>query len=213
MSELSGQLSQIRQDYQQHTLDEQSVGDNPVLFFETWMREAIQAQVYEPTAMTLATVSPSGVPSARIVLLKGIEDDKFIFFTNTRSQKGLHIKENPHVALVFFWKELERQIRIEGIASFVDNDYADDYFYSRPIGSQIGAIASPQSSVIPNRDYLEKQVHSIQQEENIIRPAHWTGYAIEALTIEFWQGRSSRLHDRIRFIRKDNQWNKERLAP
>lgn len=213
MSDFSGKLSQIRQDYQQHTLDEQDVGDDPVLFFQHWMQQALDAQVMEPTAMTVATVDAAGIPHARIVLLKGVASGKFIFFTNLLSDKGVQIQSNPHVALIFFWKEIERQVRIEGMASQVSDTYADEYFYSRPVGSQIGAIASPQSAVIPDRQFLENKVKLVTETNKIQRPVHWSGYAIEPSSIEFWQGRSNRLHDRIRCRKINNTWIKERLAP
>jgi pyridoxamine 5'-phosphate oxidase len=165
--------------------------------------------------MTLATISPNGLPSARIVLLKGITEDSFIFYTNYTSQKGHEIASNPNVALLFFWHELERQVRIEGIASQLDSSRSDAYFHSRPIESRIGAWASPQSQVIPNRDFLVTQEDQFKElyGNNPPRPPHWGGYEVKANKIEFWQGRPSRLHDRIAFSLHENSWHMSRLAP
>lgn len=166
--------------------------------------------------MTLATVDEHNHPHARIVLLKGIEEQSFVFFTNYNSDKGSEIAGNPNVALVFFWCELERQVRIRGAATKLSADKSKEYFKSRPEGSQLGAWASPQSSVISSREILEENYHKYQKDfadGNIPWPEHWGGYMVEPHSIEFWQGRSSRMHDRILFTKKGNGWNKSRLAP
>lgn len=179
--------------------------------------ECREALIDEVNAMTLATVGPDGKPDARIVLLKGLEDGAFVFFTNYNSTKGQNIAHNPNVCLVFFWKELERQVRIYGQASKLPPEKSDEYFHSRPESSRIGAWASPQSSVIPDRAILNDNYYRYEQEfagKPVPRPKHWGGYGVQPYSIEFWQGRSSRMHDRILFTStKDGQWKRERLAP
>lgn len=218
MSHISKELSQLRQDYQKNVLDEHEVGDNPVSFFEKWFAQVLDAGEEEPNAMTLATVSPEGKPKARIVLLKGIENGKFLFYTNYLSQKGKDLAAHSSAAIVFFWKSLERQVRIEGSVVKVEKAISEAYFRSRPKNSQLGAIASPQSQVVESRAWLEKHYGLIEhtyQSKDIDMPGHWGGYALTPLRMEFWQGRTSRLHDRIVFERKEeNQdWQKSRLAP
>jgi pyridoxamine 5'-phosphate oxidase len=189
---------------------------NPFEQFRVWFTEAIHAEVNEPNAMTLATVKPDGSPSARIVLLKGLEEDCFVFFTNYSSNKGQQIGVNNKVALVFFWPELERQVRIEGIAEKLEEYKSDDYFKSRPMSSQIGAHASPQSLEIENRQYLEDLVVKMEElfsDQPIVRPNFWGGFKVIAHSFEFWQGRSSRLHDRFIFRKSNNEWLTKRLAP
>lgn len=209
-------ISAIRQDYTLKSLAEDDVDQNPVHQFEIWFDEAIKSEVKEPNAMSLGTVSEDGKPSIRIVLLKGVENGKFSFFTNYNSQKGGDIAGNPHVSLMFFWPELERQVRIDGIASKLSEEASTAYFHSRPAGSQIGALASPQSQVISGRKELEDREKelTVKYEGKIIpKPAHWGGYQVEASYFEFWQGRSSRLHDRIRYVKNGDDWQIERLAP
>lgn len=209
-------LDQIRTDYQRGTLLESETGNDPVVFFEKWFQEALNARVTEVNAMTLSTVDKNNKPHSRIVLLKGIEDDAFQFFTNYQSAKGLQIAAQAEVCILFFWKELERQVRIEGIATKIPETLSDQYFNSRPIGSRISAIASPQSQVILNREVLKEKVKELEAKkpEEIVRPDHWGGYQIVPHYIEFWQGRHSRLHDRIAFNKnKSGQWEKHRLAP
>lgn len=214
---LSGQhIANIRKDYQLAALDDATTGDDPLAFFAKWFAEAEAAEVPEVNAMTLATADAEGRPHARIVLLKGLEEDGFVFYTNYNSSKGTEIATNNQVALVFFWQELERQVRIEGTAEKVSDEKSDIYFNSRPEGSRIGAWASPQSKIISDRSVLEENVQTYTnkfQGESIPRPAHWGGYSIKPNKIEFWQGRSSRLHDRITFTLHDNHWAKRRLAP
>lgn len=211
----SKNIAAIRQDYCLSSLDEKETGDDPVLFFTRWFSEAEQSDCLEVNAMTLASVDEFNRPHARIVLLKGIENGAFIFFSNYLSNKGIQMSSNTHAALVFFWPELQRQVRIEGIISTIAESASDEYFYTRPIGSQIGAIASPQSRRIESRQELEDKVNQLSKEENTIkRPNHWGGYALEPLSVEFWQGRSSRLHDRILFEKMEGGgWQKCRLAP
>jgi pyridoxamine 5'-phosphate oxidase len=210
-------LSELRKEYSKETLEVSSVGKDPIHQFEKWFDEALRAEVLEPNAMTLSTVTESGRPSARVVLLKGIEHGKFLFFTNHQSRKGKELENNPACALTFFWPELERQIRIEGITNRVDSAYAEKYFQSRPRGSQIGAWASPQSSVISDRSLIEERVKEMEVKfkdlELIPKPHQWGGYAVEPFEIEFWQGRPSRLHDRIVFYKSEQGWTIRRLAP
>lgn len=211
------ELSDIRKEYTLRDLDSKDVMQNPIKQFELWMKEAIQAKVNEPNAMTLSTVTTDGRPSARIVLLKGIEDDQFVFYTNLQSQKGKELDGNPACALTFFWPELERQVRIEGTAIQVKEDVAVAYFQSRPRSSQVGAWTSPQSSLIKDRQLLDERAAEIEKrftgEQILPKPKQWGGYQVQANEIEFWQGRPSRLHDRIVYYLVDGKWTKHRLAP
>ncbi|MCZ4243899.1 pyridoxamine 5'-phosphate oxidase [Pedobacter punctiformis] len=209
-------LQNLRQDYKSATLDESDVDNNPINQFKSWFEHAISAKIYEPNVMTLATADKSGKPDARIVLLKGVDEDGFRFYTNYLSQKGKELKRNPQACLVFFWPELERQVRIEGTVEKLDKETSEQYFHSRPKDSQIGAIASPQSQVIPNRAFLEEKVADLtlkNEGKTIVKPAHWGGYIVKPTRIEFWQGRSNRLHDRINYQWIKNEWVKSRLAP
>jgi len=200
-----------------HQLNEEDAGNDPVQFFIKWLGEAINAEAGEPTAMVLSTVDKHCRPSSRIVLLKGCEEGEFRFFTNYESSKGRQLAENPNASLVFFWKELERQVRVEGSVKKLPAELSDAYYNSRPLESRIGAWISPQSSVIDSREYLEKlyvlKRTEIETGMELLRPAHWGGYALIPTMIEFWQGRASRLHDRIRFRLVKENWVKERLAP
>jgi len=209
-------LQNLRQDYKSATLDEADVDNNPITQFKKWFDHAVEAQVYEPNVMTLATADKAGKPDARIVLLKGVDEDGFRFFTNYLSAKGKELKRNPYAALVFFWPDLERQVRIEGTVEKLDKETSEAYFLTRPVASQIGAVASPQSQVIPNREFLEEKFEELKSKsegKNIAKPAHWGGYIVKPTRIEFWQGRRSRLHDRINFELVKGNWTKARLAP
>jgi len=209
-------IADIRKDYKLRSLLEDDVLSDPIEQFTSWWSEAINSKIEEVNAMTLATASTDGVPSARIVLLKGLTKEGFIFFTNYNSDKGKQLETNPQAALVFFWKELERQVRIEGTVSKVSKEESEAYFASRPIASQIGAWASPQSTVIPGRNLLEENVRKYKdqfEEENIPKPPQWGGYIVKPFKMEFWQGRRSRLHDRILYTLENNNWTISRLAP
>ena len=210
-------IADIRTDYKLAALDEETAGDDPLAFFKKWFTDAGTAQITELNAMVLSTVDADYRPHARIVLLKGLDDKGFAFFTNYNSSKGHEIMANPHGALTFFWKELERQVRIEGIIEKVTPAESDTYFQSRPVGSRIGAWASPQSKIIAGRDILESNYARYEKEFSgtaIPRPEHWGGYRVVAQQIEFWQGRASRMHDRILFTAAPgNTWHKSRLAP
>lgn len=210
-------LTDIRLNYAKGTLDKQSVGNDPIKFFEQWLQQAITSLVSEPTAMILSTVDNDGRPGSRVVLLKELKDNTLVFFTNYHSAKGRQIELNPNVSALFFWHELERQVRINGVVSQVPSGDSDAYFNSRPRESRIGAVISPQSKAISGREVLEKDYMEMMSrgEDYIIqRPDHWGGYAIAIQEIEFWQGRPGRLHDRIRFRQQnDGSWIKERLAP
>jgi pyridoxamine 5'-phosphate oxidase len=210
------EISDIRKDYKLRTLNEEDVTADPIEQFTRWWSEAIYSEIDEVNAMTLATATKDGVPSARIVLLKGYNENGFIFFTNYNSHKGQELAENPRAALVFFWKELERQVRIEGMVEKVSAKESDEYFNTRPSGSRIGAWASPQSSIIENRDVIELSAKKYDAtfKEEIPRPPYWGGYIVMPVKIEFWQGRSSRLHDRIQYTKQsDEGWEIRRLAP
>jgi pyridoxamine 5'-phosphate oxidase len=209
-------IADIRRDYQKALLDEEHTGDNPLLFFRKWFDEALIAKAEEANAMVLSTVSADNKPHSRVVLLKGIDDTGLLFFTNYDSAKGMELAANPHAALVFFWPELERQVRVEGTIEKLSATENDVYFQSRPDGSKIGAWASPQSKVVADRKLLEENFDKYQKEfgTNIPRPEHWGGYRVLPVCIEFWQGRGSRLHDRILFSRNpQGVWDKSRLAP
>jgi pyridoxamine 5'-phosphate oxidase len=210
-------IADIRKDYQLQTLLETDIAADPFTQFNIWWDEAIKSELSEVNAMTLATASLTGMPSARIVLLKSVTDAGFVFFTNYNSNKGKELEQNPHASLVFFWKELERQVRITGKVEKVTIHESDAYFASRPVGSRIGAWASPQSNVISSREIIENNILQYQKQfgsGEINRPSHWGGYIVKPTVIEFWQGRSNRLHDRLRYTKPDNgSWKIERLAP
>lgn len=209
-------LFDIRRDFTLKTLDEKDIDKNPITFFEQWFNEAIAAKALEPNAMTLSTATLDGKPSSRIVLLKQIKHEGFVFFTNYDSKKGLQIAENKYCALNFVWHELERQVRIEGTVEKLSDKESDTYFEVRPPKSKLGAWASPQSKVIPDRNYLENLIVDFEERfknKPIARPANWGGYIVKPYLIEFWQGRASRLHDRIQYTLTENTWKIERLAP
>lgn len=209
-------LENLRQDYRSAQLNDNDVNKNPIKQFEKWFAEAMTAEIFEPNAMTLATADKSGKPNARIVLLKGFDENGFSFYTNYLSQKGKELKKNPQACLVFFWGELERQVRIEGKVEKLSKEASEKYFHSRPIASQIGAIASPQSQVLSDRKQLENKFEELTAQyegKTIPKPAHWGGYIVKPISIEFWQGRRSRLHDRIKYDLINGKWQTNRLAP
>ncbi len=209
-------ISSIRKDYQLRSLSESEVQPDPISQFSQWWDEALRSEIDEVNAMTLSTVTSAGRPSARIVLLKGFDERGFVFYTNYESDKGHDLAANPFASLVFFWKELERQVRVMGKCEQVSSTESDEYFNSRPLGSKLGAWASPQSRVVVNREVLDKQAEELLEryaDGNVPRPMHWGGYRVIPETVEFWQGRSNRLHDRIKYSGKDGAWMLERLAP
>ncbi len=213
-------LKHLREEYSSASLELKDVPEKPIELFEQWMQEALQAKLAEPNAMTLATCKPNGFPSARVVLLKGLNEEGFIFYTNYNSQKGQELAVNPKAALVFLWLELQRQVRVEGIVEKISAAESEAYFQSRPKGSQIGAVASPQSTVIPGREVLEEKVKALEQkyadQEKLPRPDNWGGYILKPRRIEFWKGRASRLHDRLVYVKSEGrgeEWKIERLAP
>lgn len=209
-------IADIRKDYMQRSLDLADLSVNPILQFKKWFEEAIQSQVNEPNAMNLATSSPQGKPSNRIVLLKGVDDRGFSFFTNYLSHKGQSLTANPFAALTFFWPELERQIRIEGRVNKLSTEESELYFNSRPRESQLGAWTSEQSRPINSREELENRFNQLQERylnQEIPKPPHWGGFLIEPDLIEFWQGRPSRLHDRFEYRKLNNAWEIQRLQP
>ena len=211
-------LENLREDYSKGKLEISSVDPNPFIQFQYWFQEALDFPVEEPNAMVLSTATPTGIPSARTVLLKNTTKNGFVFYTNYKSQKAIDLEENPVASLLFLWLPLQRQVRIRGKVSRQDSAASTKYFQSRPKGSQIGAWASPQSQVISDRAILENKVKQLEEQyketEQLPKPEHWGGYIVEAEEFEFWQGRSSRLHDRIRYKKNEaEQWILERLAP
>jgi pyridoxamine 5'-phosphate oxidase len=209
-------LQKLRQEYTRNSLDEQEVDSNPFHQFQQWFAEALDSQVTEPNAFTLATVDDEGQPQTRVVLLKGLEDYQVVFYTNHGSDKGRQLRVNPRVSMCFFWAELERQVRINGMAKPLPDEVAEAYFQSRPYGSQLGAHASNQSEIVSDREYLEKKYQEAERtftEGNVPKPVSWGGYAIDASYFEFWQGRRSRLHDRIAYRKNGITWDIVRLSP
>ncbi|MEB3212669.1 MAG: pyridoxamine 5'-phosphate oxidase [Leptolyngbyaceae bacterium] len=210
-------VADLRRDYRVSTLEESDASADPVEQFERWWKDVLDAKVSEPNGMTLATVGADGRPSARIVLLKGFDHKGFKFFTNYTSRKGTELENHPYGAIVFWWEPLERQVRIEGTVERLTPEESDDYFERRPKGSRLGAWASPQSQVIENRQVLEDQQAEFEEKygetEDIPRPPHWGGFRLVPDRMEFWQGRSSRLHDRLCYTKTENGWSRTRLAP
>jgi pyridoxamine 5'-phosphate oxidase len=210
-------IADLRQNYTQGGLLETQVAQNPLQQFQVWFDAALAAKVLEANAMTLATITPEGRPSARMVLLKDFDQRGFVFFTNAQSAKGQHLQENPWAALVFWWGELERSVRIEGRVREVSPQESDRYFQSRPWESRLGAWASAQSQVIPSREILEQRLEDLKQKyrhQEVERPPHWGGFRVIPDRIEFWQGRPSRLHDRLCYLLESNgNWRIERLSP
>jgi pyridoxamine 5'-phosphate oxidase len=214
---MSDSIADIRKDYKLKSLSETDVASDAIRQFDRWWTEALSSDLQEVNAMTLATASADGLPSARIVLLKGYDENGFIFFTNYSSFKAKQLDENPRACLLFLWKELERQVRITGLVQKIKSEASDQYFNSRPELSRISAVVSPQSRVIPGRQWLEDQVNKIMASSAgnpLRRPDNWGGYVVRPITIEFWQGRPNRLHDRLQYTLEENgEWKIERLAP
>ena len=207
----------VRKEYVTQGLTESDLDPNPLTQFQRWYEEAVAANVIEPNAMTLATATRDGIPSARTILLKGFDERGFTFYTNYESQKGKELAENPYAALVFYWATFERQIRITGVINKISPEESEAYFKSRPMGARLGAWVSLQSQVIPNREVLEERLTELMNEfadtENVPLPPYWGGYCLAPNTIEFWQGRINRLHDRFRYSRIHDDWKIERLSP
>jgi len=216
-------LRAMREEYAAVGLAESAAGDDPVALFDRWLADAVNAGVHEPNAMALATATPNGRPSVRLVLLKGADARGFVFFTNTESRKGAELAANPYAALAMTWHEVQRQVRIEGPVHRLSPAEDDAYFASRPRGSQLGAVASPQSQVVPDRGWLEDRYAEVDRAhpdaEPVPRPAGWGGYRVQPQVVEFWHGRRGRMHDRLRFTRTDADiasgagWSRHRLAP
>lgn len=209
-------LSNLRQNYKLGTLDINDCDSNPFKQFQTWLNQALTDKLFEPNGMQIATVGKNGMPSVRTVLLKEITDKGFVFYTNYESKKGIQLSENNHAAVVFWWREHERQVRIEGVVEKYDVEKSKKYFYSRPQGSQLAASVSPQSKKIPNRKHLDDLYEQYQSKYSQIKfpfPTNWGGYILIPSLFEFWQGRENRLHDRIEYIYEENIWTKQRLAP
>jgi pyridoxamine 5'-phosphate oxidase len=210
-------IAYLRREYSRRGLQEQSLPAWPLPFFERWFKEALHAKVLDANALTLATLTPKGLPATRTVLLKGLDSKGFQFFTNYKSQKGRELSRRPHASLLFFWKELERQVRVDGRVEKVSKAESDIYFKTRPRGSQLGAWASDQSQVIPDRDYLEGRLKFFDKKfkgRSVPRPPYWGGFRLVPQLVEFWQGRPNRLHDRIRYrLVSGSDWKRERLSP
>lgn len=210
-------LGEERREYDRNKLERSGLPEDPMELFSDWLTQALQSGIADPTAMTLSTVDPEGQPSSRIVLLKMVEKDRLVFYTSCLSKKSTDLKANNRLAAHFYWPELERQVRITGTARPLESEDSDHYFSSRPYESKIAAWASPQSKEIPNREYLEKEFEKYSKiyrdPDEIPRPENWGGYAILPSSIEFWQGGSRRLHDRIEYTLKENAWRSIRLAP
>lgn len=209
-------VADLRKEYRLAALGEQDVDADPIVQFQRWFHEAQEAKVAEPNAMTLATCTPDAYPSARMVLLKGVDARGFVFFTDYRSRKGQELTDNPHAALVFWWHELERQVRIVGAVQRITRDESVEYFTSRPYGARVGAWVSHQSSVIADRASLDARVEEMMakfRSGDVPLPDHWGGFRVLPEELEFWQGRESRLHDRIAYVRESGRWMRRRLSP
>jgi pyridoxamine 5'-phosphate oxidase len=209
-------LNEIRKEYTYSQLEIDNLDINPIVQFRYWLNDALKANVSEPTAMVLSTVGIEGIPSSRVVLLKNLDHDGFTFFSNYESRKGIQIAQNPNASILFFWPQIERQVRIEGRVAKTPRHVSDEYFQSRPEGSKIGAWASPQSQIVPSREYLDnlqKDYIQLFKSRMLERPENWGGYKLFPQTIEFWQGRENRLHDRFEYKMNGSIWEIHRLAP
>lgn len=216
MDDIRNYINNLRHDFSKESLDEKDVHHNPINQFSKWFNEAVDAKVNEPNAMTVCTATIDAKPSARIVLLRNFDDNGFVFYTNYKSRKGEEIASNPNAALLFFWPELERQVRIEGVLTKQSAADSDVYFNSRPRSSKLGAWTSPQSKVISSRKVLDEAYEKLAKkfpDENVPRPEHWGGFILKPEAIEFWQGRPSRLHDRLLYSLENGDWKVARLAP
>jgi pyridoxamine 5'-phosphate oxidase len=209
-------IAEIRREYGSMSLSEENANDSPIAQFEQWFKQVLDIEASDPTAMVLATVDENGYPDSRVVLLKGVEDEQFIFYTNYHSAKATQLNSNPCCALNFYWPHIARQVRIRGRVKKLNRERSDEYFSSRPHKSQLSAVASPQSQVIKSRFELEKRLNDLINNigtEPVVRPVSWGGYAVIADEIEFWQGRNNRLHDRLVYIKEKQRWLLRRLAP
>jgi pyridoxamine 5'-phosphate oxidase len=212
----SEDLARVRKEYSRHSLDELDVDLNPFVQFQQWFAQAIKAELPEPSAMALATATPDGRPSARMVLLKGFDERGFVFYTNYEGRKSAELAENPQAAVLFFWVELERQVRIEGTVEKTSKQESEEYFKTRPLDSRLSAWASKQSSIIPSRSFLEQKMSDLELRyghREIPLPPFWGGFRIQPQIFEFWQGRENRLHDRVRYMLQGGVWHIERLSP
>ena len=215
-SDISPNLADLRREYLQAKLVETEVAKDPIHQLTIWLNDAIRAEVPEPNAMALATSTFEGKPSVRMVLLKDLSSEGLVFFTSYESKKARHLLQNPYAALTLYWSDLERQVRVEGVVRKIPAEQSDSYFEIRPERSKLGAWASPQSSVVPSRRYIEQLVKDFEEEfegKTVVRPENWGGYVVEPSLVEFWQGREDRLHDRIQYRKDNDRWVIERLAP
>lgn len=213
---MKSEVADLRRDYTRDGLLETQAPAEPLSLFATWFEQAVEIETTEANAMMLATADTTGQPHLRTLLLKGMDDRGFVFFTNYESAKGQQLQANPHAAMTFWWHDLERQVRIEGVIERISDEESDAYYHSRPLGSRLGAWASPQSEVIASRDVLENNLQQLQQQytdQAPERPPHWGGFRLKPQLIEFWQGRPSRLHDRLNYRLNGTRWQRERLAP
>lgn len=209
-------IANLRHEYKHDELLEKNISKNPIIQFEKWFADALEKDKNYANSMTLATANKNGKPTSRVVLMKGFDKNGFVFFTNYQSRKANNILENPFASLTFFWKEWSRQVHIEGKVKKIPLEESDEYFNTRPVGSRLGAIASQQSKIIPNREFLERKINELEkyfENKKITRPENWGGYILIPNRIEFWQGRENRLHDRILFTKEKSRWKIQRLSP